>query len=239
MPPLSSIEPGHIALCLHRFSAVSATRIESLRALLSPQELARNSSFRHAEHRNRDAVCRGLLREHLAALLNCPAATISISVNDNGKPRLSAGQPGLQFNYSHSGEYVVFAFCVDSPIGVDIERTSRRNNAAGIAQHFFATDEVRALEALPQSRQKQQFFRYWTLKEAYLKARGKGIFLGLDKFSFALHPDDETDISITFCDAEFDRPEHWQFHSLVPLPDYRVSVAVRHPPPHFSVALHR
>lgn len=236
--PAGALGPGQIALRLHRFTDFSKQRIAALHSLLSPRELARNNSFRHADHRDRDSICRGLLREYLAHFLTVTNTAIELTANDNGKPVLLDNPTGLQFNYSHSGEYVVFAFCYGSEIGVDIEQTQRRNNALGIAQHFFADAEVEALQALPESSQRQHFFRYWTLKEAYLKARGEGIFIGLDKFSFTLHPTDESDIAIAFCNPEFDTPQHWQFHSLQPAAGYRVSVAVRHAPPHFPLSLY-
>ena len=40
------------------------------------------------------------------------------------------------------------------------------------------------LRALPPERQKERFFEYWTLKEAYIKARGMGLSIPLGKFSF-------------------------------------------------------
>jgi 4'-phosphopantetheinyl transferase len=57
-----------------------------------------------------------------------------------------------------------------------------------VAERFFAPAEVRALHSLPSDERTQRFFDYWTLKESYIKARGLGLAIPLDRFGFALEP---------------------------------------------------
>ena len=41
-----------------------------------------------------------------------------------------------------------------------------------IAHRYFAEEEIQALLALPHSDQPSRFYELWSLKEAYIKARG-------------------------------------------------------------------
>jgi 4'-phosphopantetheinyl transferase len=236
---LGELGQGEIALCTHNFTQFSASQIDDCRGSMSTAELARNASFRQEAHRDRDAVCRGLLRQYLAQLLGTPAEHIELIKNENGKPMLADSSSQLYFNYSHSGDHVALAFCRDTAVGVDIEFAKRRTNLMGVARHFFAPAELASLEALPSELQRDRFFRYWTLKEAYLKARGEGIFLGLDKFSFELDAEDARSIGISFSSKDFDNPVGWQFHQLMPVLDYPVAIALCDSARTFNVQLHQ
>jgi 4'-phosphopantetheinyl transferase len=55
-----------------------------------------------------------------------------------------------------------------------------------IADRYFALAEVAALRALPTEQQQHRFLEYWTLKESYIKARGTGLSIPLDRFEFEL-----------------------------------------------------
>jgi hypothetical protein len=87
---------------------------------------------------------------------------------------------------------------------VDVE-DSQRSARAGLNSlaSYFSAQEVEELRKLPADQQAQRFFAYWTLKESYIKARGLGLAIPLDKFSFlfeanqlkgfSVHPDLQDD----------------------------------------------
>lgn len=228
---MTPLQPQEIRLCVWNHTQFSDSQHQRLRGLLSQSELARNSRFSQPFLRRRDAICRGLLRHQLSQLLDLPSDAIALKANPNGKPLLAKPRRKFHFNYSHSGDYVAYAFSRHAAVGVDIENSQRRNNTTGIANHFFAAAEVAALESLPKSKQKKRFFEYWTLKEAYIKARGEGIFIGLGKFSFDLDSSvissgKTSDIGIAFCSDQFDTPRNWQFQCMQPLENYQLAVAM-------------
>ena len=70
---------------------------------------------------------------------------------------------------------ILYAVTRGCPIGVDVEDITAAEWRHGLARRFFARAEVAALEALPPQVQHDAFFRFWTLKEAYIKARGLGL----------------------------------------------------------------
>ncbi|HEX2242050.1 MAG TPA: 4'-phosphopantetheinyl transferase superfamily protein, partial [Gammaproteobacteria bacterium] len=73
-------------------------------------------------------------------------------------------------------------------IGIDIECIRSELAYEQIAERFFSPREVAALRTVPTSRQLKAFFDCWTRKEAYIKARGEGLSLPLDRFDVSLAP---------------------------------------------------
>lgn len=165
---------------------------ESLRPLLSPDELTRADSFYFAEDRNHFIVARGLLRKLLASYLGADADKLSFNYAEKGKPSLVEGADAwLTFNLAHSRDLALFAFSREREIGVDLEFI--RNDVAEdeLAERFFSESEVQTLRALPHGQQRQGFFNCWTRKEAYIKARGAGLSMSLAEFAVSLVPGDE------------------------------------------------
>jgi len=165
-----------------------AAHLDSLYEILAPQERERAMRFRFAEHRREFIVCRGTLREILARHLDLHPARIAFAYNRHGKPYLRDSE--VQFNVSHSGGWALQAVARDCEVGIDIERIDSRFARDQIPERFFSPREVAQLRALPADRQTAAFFRCWTRKEAYIKARGLGLALALDSFDVSLGPDD-------------------------------------------------
>jgi 4'-phosphopantetheinyl transferase len=94
----------------------------------------------------------------------------------------------LQFNVSHSDDWIAIAIARTATVGIDIERIRMPFRATELAGRFFADAEKRALAALPEVLRLQGFFNGWTRKEAYVKALGAGVQLGLDTFAVSLAP---------------------------------------------------
>jgi len=160
--------------------------LSRLAAVLSPDEKERVARFRFEVHRERATLTRGILRMLLARYLHVDARDIAFSYGVHGKPFLK-GLAALYFNTSHSGEYAAFGMTRAGDIGVDIEQIRddmpRRQE---IAHRYFASREHQALSALPEAERTRAFFELWTRKEAFIKARGDGLFSGLDEFEVSL-----------------------------------------------------
>jgi len=108
---------------------------------------------------------------------------------------------------------------------VDVETVERRGRTIEIADRYFAPDEVRDLHALPDDRRRERFFEYWTLKESYIKARGMGLAIPLEQFSFELEPGRPIRIDIDSRLA--DDPRLWQFERMSWPPSHLVALAIR------------
>lgn len=157
-----------------------------LHSLLSADERYRASRFRFSEHRYRYVAARASLRLILGLCLNATPEALRFEYLPNGKPYLASRD--VRFNLSHSSDVALVAVNRNREIGVDVERIRNDQDLLEVAEHYFAPSERRALLSLPESDRSLGFFRCWTRKEAYLKARGDGLAMDLHSFSVGLHP---------------------------------------------------
>jgi 4'-phosphopantetheinyl transferase len=161
-------------------------RLEQCCGILEFDEHERADRYREGEPRTRYQLTRGLLRWLLSGYLGTRAGEIAFIYNSYGKPQLAATEE-LQFNVSHTAGFSAFSFTRAGPIGVDIERVrSDMPRLNEIAQRYFAPGEYRALQELKPEERTCGFFRCWARKEATLKAKGDGIFGGLESFEVSV-----------------------------------------------------
>lgn len=108
--------------------------------------------------------------------------------NAHGKPSIDPQQLSrpLYFNLSHSRNRLVLAVSRCHYTGIDVEYSSRQRRVSRLVDRYFSAPETDWLSRLTPARQQQAFYQLWTLKEAYIKARGLGLALALDSFSFDL-----------------------------------------------------
>ncbi|MGD8174754.1 4'-phosphopantetheinyl transferase family protein [Marinimicrobium sp. ARAG 43.8] len=153
----------------------------------------------------------------------------AFEISERGKPAVAGDGPipELSFNLSHSGDWLALGVSVDLPIGVDLQRRDHNKPVTELAERFFSPEEAQTLLDLPAERQEAYFFQLWTLKEAYLKARGLGIAEGLDKACFDI--DNNGLITASFDPVLNEAPDEWQFHYFELDDDYCLSVALKQP----------
>lgn len=151
--------------------------------------------------------------------------------NEHGKPEVSGpiGAGSLRFNVSNTFGLVACAVTRDHDVGIDVECRERNSDGLAIADRYFSVSEVAALRALPSERQTQRFFELWTLKEAYIKARGLGLAIPLGQFSFLLDARTNTDanIGIAFDPKLQDDPATWSFAMRSPSEQHQLAVALK------------
>lgn len=180
---------------------------------LSHDELQRANRFRFERDRRHFIAARGYLRELLGDYLTCAPRSIEFMYSKYGKPQVSGAS--LPFNVSHADGKAVFVLSSSADIeaiGVDIESMKRKVEVRLVAKHFFAPAEVEALFALPVSEQFAAFLRCWTRKEAFIKAKGDGLSLGLDQFEVDFAQVDRAALLATHYDPT--DCEHWQMEDL-------------------------
>ena len=107
------------------------------------------------------------------AICKSPPDRVQFIYSEKGKPALANQR--LQFNVAHSQSLALYAVTLDYSIGVDLEAIRAIADLTALTQRFFSPNEHAAIAALPANQQSQAFFRYWTCKEAYLKATGHGL----------------------------------------------------------------
>lgn len=165
-------------------------------AVLSSEEKQRYHRFKHIPARQQFLLGRVLIRHFLSQHLQCDGQSLRFSHNDHQRPFL-ANTP-LDFNLSHTDGAVMLAISGSGRVGVDVESNRRGGKTIEIADHFFHPQEVQAiLAAGDRQQQEEAFFRFWTLKESYVKAMGQGLQKSLQSFYFSI-----TDPAITLADEK-------------------------------------
>lgn len=199
-------------------------RVRKLRELLNRDERERADRFHFQVHRDRFTVGRGLLRIIIGRYLGVDPVELLFSYNYYGKPSLDGAQAerGLRFNLSHSDAVAVYAVVRERELGVDVEKIRADFADEQIAERFFSRSEVAVLMRLPEEVRHLAFFNCWTRKEAYIKARGKGLSIGLDTFDVAFAPGQDA----ALLRATGDDPARWSLSGFAPEPGYVGAVAV-------------
>ena len=153
--------------------------LKSYAKLLDEGEQARAEAFANPVVRGRFIAVRGLLRQVLSQYLDVTPAGLQFASGEFGKPALVGHN--LHFNLSHSEDRLAIAVSGLENVGIDIEQIKPRNSLSELANRCFSAAEFAVWSALPDTRQQQVFFQLWTKKEAFVKAVGRGIALGLDQ----------------------------------------------------------
>ncbi|MFU8788483.1 MAG: 4'-phosphopantetheinyl transferase family protein [Methylobacter sp.] len=130
--------------------------------------------------RKRYVIVHGRLRRVLADILNEPPEKIRLAKAEHGKPYV-ADTPELAFNLSHSADVMIIAVGKNCHLGVDIEQCKSRISLDGLVGRCFGEAEIAYWQQLPDAEKTRQFYRFWTRKEAFVKATGRGIALGLER----------------------------------------------------------
>ena len=198
-----------------RVAGLAPSGVEKLRQTLSPDELRRAARFLAPEAQTRFIVARAILRDVLARYAGRAQPKLSSAiVQGQALPgfRLRGRRPGVQ---SHSRGMALYGVAVGRQVGVDVEQVRSNLDHERIAKRFFSAAEAAALRDLPPDIGAESFFRCWTRKEAYIKARGEGLAIPLASFIVSCAPGEPPALlSVQDHASEVDR---WTFPPLPPI----------------------
>jgi 4'-phosphopantetheinyl transferase len=147
-------------------------RLDVLHTMLSEKEQAKAARFRREADRQSSIAARGALRILLSWYADRSATEIKFRYSENGKPHMMDSD--IDFNVSHSADWVVLAFGRNRNIGVDVEKIKWDMDVLGVSNRFFAAEEVALIESATDKH--TAFFQVWAQKEAYVKACGSTLF---------------------------------------------------------------
>lgn len=195
--------------------------------MISDNELERLNRFHFAKDKHLFLVSRILLRTAISKFAPLKPQEWRFVTNKYGKPKIdpNLGFESISFNLSHTEGLVCCGFVFDRDIGVDIENLQREKISLEIANHNFASEEVEDLFSFPPHQQREIFFKYWTLKESFIKACGMGLSLPLDSFAFQFHEKGESP-AVTFKSHRNTDPSRWYFKSFRPTNQHIAAVSV-------------
>jgi 4'-phosphopantetheinyl transferase len=203
----------------------TAELLESAYQTLSPGERSRAARFLVDPPRNTFVLARAVLRRLLAGLNGGTAEDLQFGYSKEGKPFLLHQLSTMHFNMSHSGDLAAYAITLAGEVGIDVEQHRSMPDLEAIAQRFFSAREHKSLSQVPEPERIPAFFDCWVRKEAYLKARGGGLSIGLDNFHVSLAPGEPA--ALLAIDDPAENAREWFLHAFTPAPGFSGALALR------------
>ena len=187
---------------------------------LSEAETAAANRFVFERHRVLYAFAHGVLRVTLAAYTGVDPRALEFESVGNGRPELR--DRAVRFNLSHTAGLVLIGVAAADDVGVDAEVVeAKRGRDERLAARVFTPRELAAWQGEPVDARPAGFFDRWTLKEAYIKARGDGLSLELRSFGFPRLGERPV------IESDFGDAGEWQFFSFAPTSEHRAAAALR------------
>lgn len=175
-------------------------------AVLSAAERSRFDRFSRDVDGREYALAHALLRQTLSSFIGSEPEALTFEADFHGKPRLSA-PADVSFSLSHTKGLVACAVARGRELGIDAEATDRRIDVEGVASRYFTERETGYITAGQGEKRLERFLEVWTLKEAFLKATGRGLSQPLDAISFDLEENETIRYSLSPDSAD----SGWQF----------------------------
>jgi 4'-phosphopantetheinyl transferase len=157
-----------------RYTNIAAANfnLSDLRSFLTISEVERADRYVFEPDRRRSIVARGLLRLQLGWYLGIDPKKVPLSSGAFGKPGVSAP---IEFNVTHSHDYVAFAFATGSRVGIDVQKIDHDRDVIDLSKRCLTAVEFDQLSRLPQKERAAAFYLLWSRKEAFLKGTGFGL----------------------------------------------------------------
>ena len=226
---------------------------------IQPEERQRIRKFRYRKDAKASIVGRLLMRFWASKTFNVGSNNLEFTRTEKGRPSLKnlvKQQPDYwDFNVSHAGNYTVFVAekSIDS-IGVDVmslqdKRFERSDEKIldffRIMTKQFTESEWKQIKSFSSEKQSLEaslatFFRFWTLKESFVKADGDGLAWDLQRLSFEVFKNSFQKDNYSpknnnvICDSELSIDgqlvKNWHFQESMLDPDHWVSTAFKNSP---------
>jgi 4'-phosphopantetheinyl transferase len=229
MSLLSSPQPFAGVRVQHAGTDILRDRPElAVRALnaFTPAERERHDRFRHDVDRQMFLLGRLMARAMVGRALGCDPLAWTWREGPRGRPEVGVPATPLAFNLAHSAGLVACAVASGREVGVDVEDLDRRRPEPDIVERYCAPAEAADIRAQGDE-WPDRFLRYWTLKEAYLKARGLGIAVPLAEVAFSL--EGESSARIGFVGSLRGTDTAWSFVLVRPTARHLLAVAASAP----------
>jgi 4'-phosphopantetheinyl transferase len=164
-----------------------------------------------------------LVRAALSHVYHVPPEGWRFRAGPRGRPEAECSGHAPGFSLSHSNNLIACMVAADRACGIDVEELRAIEDPLLVAAGAFAPTELAQMRSLSGEHLLERFYSLWTLKEAYLKARGTGLTAGLDAVSFAW---DGNCISPSFKDERLEASRQWRFTLRRPIPSHVLATAL-------------
>ncbi len=195
--------------------------IPFLKKYLSNEEKLKVMKYIFEKDRAIQMISRSVLKNILSRYLSDKTEDVIFSYNQFGKPFISENKnpDSIRFNLSHSGNMILYAVSRKRNVGIDVQEINKTVSVTDIIEHYFSDHEIAQFKSLPEELMLKAFYSCWTRKEAYIKARGKGLSFPLNSFSVPVFPG--------LCSKLLhdDEGTGWSLTDIISSPEYTAAIA--------------
>lgn len=190
--------------------------LSSLKNLLTDEELEKQKSFYRHSDQHLYLLAHGLIRIILSKYCAIDPKIWKFTYNEYGRPEIKYARinHNLRFSLSRTRNLVGFLIVNSIDCGIDVEEVKSFKDLKLISEKILSIHEQMMLKKLNLNDQLRKFFSLWTLKEAFIKAKGKGLSIPLNSFSFQI--DDKKRINLIADPGIDDLISKWQFFQFQP-----------------------
>jgi 4'-phosphopantetheinyl transferase len=227
MARVSSCLPASVVQVRHCEAAALLTgrgARDRVLAWLDDAERARAARYRHDADRDLFLAGRALARTLVGRALDIAPEAWRSREGSHGRPEVDVEGCALRFNLAHSAGLVVCAVAQGRDVGVDIEHRDRPPLDVNLVRRYCSPAEAADIESRGEG-WRDRFLTYWTLKEAYLKARGLGISVPLAELNFVLDTHDAS-ARLEFLGSLATNHDRWAFRLAPVGPSHVLAIAV-------------
>lgn len=159
--------------------------VQQFHHFLSADERERSAKLKVEVKKKQFMLSRSLLRKILSNITEKNHNEIKFYYGNHNKPYIKEKHNNkmIEFNISHSDQYILIGLSLHNKVGVDIEKVNKEIDFESLSKRFFSKKEKEYIKGIDPENKPDAFFTIWTRKEAFIKATGKGIAYGLDTFS--------------------------------------------------------
>lgn len=196
--------------------------LQKLEESLSQDEKERVSNYKFIKDRERSILTFYIRRKILSEYTSRSPEELSFKKNYSGKPYLDLPEyEHIKFNYSHSGDFIIYAITKDSEIGVDIEFVKEIPDMNALVENYFSSEEINVFKSMNNRNDQINFFyKVWTRKEALVKSLGTGLNDEISQINLIT---DKSDFNKT--QKFFYQEKHWILSGLSVPENYIASLA--------------
>lgn len=195
------------------------------------EEKERIGRFVFKRDAKRSIIGQLMIRKFLSEATHLPWSQIKTKRDLNNKPIIEGFN--LNFNVSHDGNYVVLAGEENVSVGIDIMKNCYKggkslNEFFRLMHRNFHLKEWAYINKGTDMKKTSSFYRFWCLKESYVKATGTGLTIDLKKICFV--PQNELKKDLILNDTKLfindTLMSDWSFHEYL-YDDYIITVCIK------------
>ena len=222
---MATLQKSDVYIWYRDTASLDSDAVKAADRHISIEERARRDRLRFVADRRDFTIAHDLLRRSLSRYADIRPTDWQFATNEHGKPSIKSSDPQvrtLSFSLSHTRGCVACAISSNAALGIDVERSDQSRRVEEIADRYFSENEAAWMRQCSDELRNVRFAELWTLKEAFLKAVGVGLFGSLTCVSFRF----EVPARIEFSAPSTINPREWNFALFEPVTNVRLGIAI-------------